>query len=291
LEVTDTFINKDERQNMKLLVLGATGFLGSKLLELSTKHNNLAVYGTSRHPNNKFNILQVDVINDQSIEETVKIVNPDIVIWTLMDSQNETDLTDKGLVSLLSVINKETKLIYMSTDAVFVKGEGNYKESDPIGFLPKGVALSIYVNAKNKAENLIRSRHSKHIIIRTGPIYGVDSYQNIEKRILRIIKQIEKKHEIEVPSNLYRTFVDVEDLANAIFELSMIEFAGTIHIGPPQIESYYSIYKKRLEQLGQYIGLIRPFTIFKEDNPYISLDTSLNTSFARQLLKTHFRTF
>jgi dTDP-4-dehydrorhamnose reductase len=247
---------------MKLLVLGATGFLGSKLLGLSTKHNNLAVYGTSRQPNNKLNILQVDVTNNKSIEETVKFVNPDIVIWTLMDSQKETDLTDKGLVNLLSVINKETKLIYMSTDAVFVK-----------------------------AENLIRSRHSNHVIIRTGPIYGIDSNQNIEKRTLRIIKQIEKKHEIEVPSNLYRTFVDVEDLANAIFELSMIDYAGTIHCGPPQIESYYSFYKKRLEQLGQYIGLIRPYTIFKEEDPYISLDTSLNTSFARQLLKTHFRTF
>jgi dTDP-4-dehydrorhamnose reductase len=276
---------------MKLLVLGATGFLGSKLFEKSTKHNNLAVYGTSRYSNNILNIFQVDVTKDQSIEKTVKILNPNIVIWTLMDSKKETDLTDIGLVNLLSVINKETKLIYMSTDAVFVKGKGNYKESAQIGLLPKEAALSIYVNAKNKAENLIRSRHLNHVIIRTGPIYGIDSNQNIEKRTLGIIKQIEEKYKIEVPSNLYRTFVNVEDLANAILELSLMEFTGTIHVGPSQIESYYSFYKRRLEQLGCYPGQIRPYTISKEEDSYISLDTSLNTNKVRQLLKTHFRAF
>ena len=53
-----------------------------------------------------------------------------------MDGEKENLLTDIGLTNLLTVIQNETKLIYISTDSVFVEGTGNYVESDQTGSLP-----------------------------------------------------------------------------------------------------------------------------------------------------------
>ena len=48
---------------MKILILGATGYLGSTLFDLASRKENVIVHGTSRFPNKQANIIQVDVTN------------------------------------------------------------------------------------------------------------------------------------------------------------------------------------------------------------------------------------
>lgn len=272
---------------MKLLILGATGFLGSNLIQVASEDNNLTVIGTSRYSNKNSNIIQVDVTNKQSIGNAIKEINPDVVIWCLM-SEEENQLINLGLNNLLSEIKSDTRLIFLSTDAVFVNGKGDCKESDPIGTLPKEARLAEYVNAKNTGENLILKRHPNHVILRTGPLYGEEE-SHIEKRTLQILKRIKENKPFEAWANVFRTFVNVNDLSNAILELTKIKFNGVLHAGPLQKESYFKFHKKRLEQLGWDSSLISPINISKDDFPYLSFDTSLNTQKAQQLLKTNFR--
>lgn len=272
---------------MKLLILGATGFLGSSLTQLASEDNNLAVFGTSRYPNKNSNIIQVDVTNKQSIGNAIKKINPDVVIWCLMSFEEENQLINFGLNNLLSVMESDTKLIFLSTDAVFVNGKGDSKESDPIGTLPKEARLAEYVNAKNTGENLILKEHPNHVILRTGPLYGDE--ESIENRTLSIIEKIKENKPFEAWENVYRTFVNVNDLSSAILELCKTKFNGVLHAGPLHKESYFTFNKKRLEQLGLDISLISPINISKDDFPYLSFDTSLNTQKAQQLLKTNFR--
>ena len=198
---------------MKILILGATGFLGSSLFSLALAKRDLIVYGTSRYSNENPNIIQVDVTNKPSIEKTFKLLKPEVVIWSLMDGEKENVLIDMGLSNLLEVIQAETKLIFLSTDALFVGGRGDYIESDQPGLLPGDTPLSTYVNAKNRAENMIKNKHFNHVIIRTGPLYGEDANKNIEQRTQSIIKRIQEKQYIEAATNLYKTFVHVEDLS------------------------------------------------------------------------------
>ncbi|MFJ8067310.1 sugar nucleotide-binding protein [Psychrobacillus sp. NPDC096426] len=275
---------------MRILILGATGFLGSNLFQLASENNNLTVFGTSRFQHENSNIMQVDVTNKQSIGCAIKKINPEVVIWSLMSFGEETQLIKLGLENLLSEIESETKLIFLSTDAVFVEGIGGYKESDPIGTLPKEADLADYVNGKNIGENLILNNHPNHVILRTGPLYGNNGNGVIEKRTVRIIEKIKENQSFKAYTNVYRTFVDINDLSSTIIELTKIKFKGILHVGPIHKESYYSFYKKRLEQLGWNNSFLSPIIISKEDFPYLSLDTSLNTQKAHQLLKSNFRT-
>ena len=137
--------------------------------------------------------------------------------------------------------------------------------------------LATYVNAKMGAENIIKSTHLNHVIFRTGPLYGEDINQNIEKRTKKILKQIKEYGHAKAASNLYKTFVHIGDLSKAILEVLLTNFTGILHVGPMQKESYYSFYQKRLIQLGYYQSVVHPYLIEEGDAPHLPLDTSLNT--------------
>lgn len=274
---------------MKILILGATGFLGSNLFQKASEKKSLTVFGTSRFQHENSNIMQVDVTNKESLGSIIREINPDVVIWSLMNFEEETQLIKLGLNNLLTEIENETKLIFLSTDAVFVEGVGGYKESDQTGTLPREAALAEYVNGKYSGEKLILNKHPNHVILRTGPLYS-NGNQVIEKRTVQLIERIKENNSFEAWTNVYRTFVNVNDLSSAIIELTEIRFNGILHAGPIRKESYYTFYRKRLEQLGFNYNLLCPIKTSKEDVPNLSLDTSLDTQKSHQLLKTSFRT-
>lgn len=270
---------------MKVLLLGGKGFLGSSLIAQANK-KKVTIYGTSRLAVDKKNIIQVDVKNFSTLKGKIAEIKPDVIVWSLMCNDNEMELIHTGLNNLLTVIKPEIKLIFISTDAVFTEGLGNYKESDTIGFLPNDAPLSVYVNAKHTGEQLIRHLHNNHIIVRIGPLYG--DRNNIEKRTNRIIRLMEENQEIKAATNIYRTFTHVNDLSNAILELIYNEYTGTLHIGPKQRISYFTFYERRLKQLGIHTT-ITPYEIDTDKERYVSLDTSLNTQKANNLIKTTFQ--
>lgn len=272
---------------MKLLILGATGFLGSTLFQKALEDESLTVVGTSRLSNAAKNIIHLDVMDKHLVAQTIESIKPDVVIWCLMSMENENHLIEIGLKNVVSRLSEDTKFIFISTDAVFVDGRGDYDELDPIGLLPSEARLAIYVNAKHAGEQYLMKNHPNHVIVRTGPLYGDNHY--IEKRALQIIEHIKESKLYSAWENVYRSFVNVYDLSDALLELTKNNMIGILHAGPPQKESYYTFNKKRVEQLGFDSTYICPVIVTKEDNPYIALDTSLKTDKINELLPTVFR--
>ncbi|MEK4823949.1 sugar nucleotide-binding protein [Niallia sp. FSL W8-0951] len=274
---------------MKIIILGSTGFLGFSLFALASSISDFSVYGTSRFPNAHSHILQLDINNKHQVTQLMNHIDPDVVIWSLMDGENEKQLIEIGLNNILTAIPPKTKLIYLSTDAVFVDGKGNYSETDLPGFLPSEAPLSTYINAKHIGEELLLTNHTNHIIIRTGPIYGKNANQDIEARTKRLIHKIKKYGYANTPANTFKTFVHIDDLSKAIIEIINMNLTGVLHVGPIQKESYYSFYVKRLSQIGFATTNLLPFSIKKYEKAFHAFDTSLNTQKAASLLKTYFR--
>jgi dTDP-4-dehydrorhamnose reductase len=274
--------------NLRILILGATGFLGSTLFGLA-ENLNYTVFGSSRYANEKSKIIKLDVTDKNAVEQIIQEYLPDVVVWTLLSMNEEDVLINFGLTNLLSAISEETKLIFISTDGVFTEGKGGYTESDKTIPIAEEAPLATYVNSKMIGEKKIQDQHPKHIIIRTGPLYGNDLNQNIEQRTQKIIREVEEKGFFHAATNMYRTFVHIEDLSKVILELSTMDFNGLLHVGPLQKESYFSFYKKRLRGFGYDENVIKTSTINSNENPYILLDTSLNTQRVNDLLKSQFR--
>lgn len=272
---------------MKLLILGATGFLGSTLFQKALEDESLTVVGTSRISNMAKNIIHLDIMDKHLVAQTIENIKPDVVIWCLMSMENEDKLIEIGLKNVVTHLSEDTKFIFISTDAVFVDGRGDYDELDPIGLLPSEARLANYVNAKHTGEHYLMENHPNYVIVRTGPLYGDDQY--IEKRTLQIIENIKEDKQYNAWENVFRSFVNVYDLSEALLELTKNNVIGILHAGPPQKESYYTFNKKRVDQLGFDSSFICPVIVSKEENPYISLDTSLNTNKITELLPTVFR--
>ena len=275
---------------MNIVILGSSGYLGSTTYNKLKMDKNLTVIGTRNHLSNRDDLVALDVLNNKTVAEFFKIHNVDVVIWCIMDRLNEKTVLENGLKNVIDNLNGQ-KLIFVSTDA-FAEGKGNYDENTVMQYYSDLNPLSSYANSKIDAEKLIEEKLSNYVIVRTGPIYGKDSFGNwSDQRAVNLRCKFENGEEIRFHENMYKTFVHVEDLACSLLELSKLDYKGIIHIGPSTKESYYRFNKKIAEEMGFDSSLIQKSIMSeKESNEQgIPLDTSMNTEKVKSILSTKFR--
>lgn len=136
-------------RNLRILVLGAGGMLGSTLLRYFSLQSNLEVYGTARSYHSVRTLpealhaqlkLNVDVENADHLLKVVAKVRPDVVLNCvgIVKQLSEADdaLTALPINSLLPhrlaklCAASGARLIHFSTDCIFSGSKGMYKESE-----------------------------------------------------------------------------------------------------------------------------------------------------------------
>ena len=145
---------------MKILILGATGLIGSEVYrKLSIKNN---VYGTycdkikiKKINYNKKKLLHFDVLNKAKLFKIIDKIKPNIVI-NCIGITKHIKKVNKEKVFLINAKfphyakkisnQKLAKFIQISTDCVFNGDEGNYKENS------KPNASDIYGKSKAAGE-------------------------------------------------------------------------------------------------------------------------------------------
>jgi len=274
---------------MNILILGASGFLGGKVYEKLILQNNHEVLGTCFKSKNNSKFKQLNISNESEVRTVFNEFKPNIVVWCLLNMNNERELTDLGLHNAVKNIENYTKLIYISTDG-FVEGKGNYSEDFILEHYSLNNPIAGYVNAKIDGENIVR-KNEKNVVVRTGPLYGQDVQGNWDKRITDLINSLSQNQSICRWSNIYKTFVHVEDLSDLICEVIEENYKGIIHAGPETKESYYTFNRKIARKLKLNEALINEDIIDEEyaEINGIPLDTSMNTEKCRKLFTTSFR--
>ncbi|MEG3042666.1 MAG: NAD-dependent epimerase/dehydratase family protein [Clostridium sp.] len=270
---------------MKVLVLGASGFLGGHLYKKLKGDGKFQVLGTFNNSSNNEELARVDVTNQDEVQGVMKAFNPDVIIWSLMSTYNEEVMVKSGLNNILRTICKNAKLVFISSNAVFSSGKGNYKETDKPQIRKENDNLALYAMGKIYGEEIVKEMNN-YIIVRPGAIYGKDIYGRWDKRIEKFISEIENHKKVIRTKNLYNTFVKVEELASGIIELIKMNYKGIIHLGPQNKESYHSYYRRISKQLGLDDNIVKGNIISDEEaeRGNILLDNSINTDKARSLL-------
>jgi len=263
---------------MKVLVIGASGFLGSTLYKIFTQ-NSAAVIGTFNSHQIDTKHIKMNLFNLSDIERVLSDSIPDVIVWAVCDYENENKLTDNGLKYILNCINNSIKFVYIST--TISEGPLQRETVNPI-YRTEDMYLYKYVNGKIDGEKLVKA-HENHIIVRPGSIYGIDGYSRLDTRTATIKEKIENKIPYVRANNLVTSFVNVKDLAKAIVELINMGFVGIINIAGDIPVSHYYFSKKRAESLGLDTNYIAAET---KDKAY---EYSLDTTNQRNLLKTNIR--
>lgn len=220
---------------MKILIIGASGFLGTKLNDILGKKHGIA--GTAA-PEEKTEFAPLDIRDKNKVRDYIREVRPEVVVHTAAMKDPDICEQKKEEAEAINHLGARNvvegcreggaKLIYISTDYVFDGKKGNYKEVDPCN------PINHYGWTKLKAEEDV-STLENGIIFRFDLLYGY----NGKNKNNGLFSQIVSGKKIEMNFDQKRQPLLIDDVASAIEDLLEKKEKGIFHLaGPDNISKY-----------------------------------------------------
>ncbi len=215
--------------SMKILIIGASGVLGSRLYNdaIKKKWNAMGTYCSHEC----VGLSYLDVRDKNSLEKVFNLFKPEAVVMAggitdvdlcTLKPKLAKDVNIKGTLNLVKKIKEyDSKLVYVSTDYIFDGENGPYKEND------KPNPINIYGKTKLEAENIIRSKLKNYLIVRTAQLYGID--HTGKNFVLKIIRSMQSGKKVYATDDLYSTPTYSGLLSDIIIKLIEKNANGIYH--------------------------------------------------------------
>ena len=232
---------------MKVLIFGASGFLGSHLIDfLKKKKINYVSCGR-----NKSNKLIIKKYNQKNISKIILDYIPDVIInLVAMTNVDKCELNRekaqeintnvvKYIYEVLKKYNVKSKLIQLSTDQVY-DGYGKKKENQIR-------ILNEYAKSKYKAE--------KYVLKINGCVLRTNFFGSSENTLTNwIINSVKMKKSIKVFNNISFSPIYIKTLCNYIYLFCIKKISGVYNLGSKNCISksefaFYLIKKLNMSQI------------------------------------------
>ncbi len=226
--------------NIRILVTGSSGQLGSALIQESQRFKELDFIFLDRNA--------LDITSSVSISEVMDVYSPDFIIntaaYTAVDAaesnQDQAAAINQIAVGHLAVAckNRGIGLIHISTDYIF---DGKNKEAYQEDDMPH--PKTVYGRSKLAGEKaILNAKLEAFAIVRTSWVYSVYG-TNFVKTMLRLGR---KKDSLSVVDDQIGSPTYANDLAIALIEISKkltSENSGVYHYCNSGITSWYAFAK------------------------------------------------
>ncbi|SNX56130.1 dTDP-4-dehydrorhamnose reductase [Streptomyces sp. TLI_55] len=218
---------------MRILIVGGSGFLGREVarLAIAAGHGVTATFASRAGSLPGVHWLPLDLLRAGEIEAVVGEVRPDVVVNAAY-RKGDWGVTADGAVRLAVAVGAYgSRLVHVSSDAVFSGSDVRYDESavpDPV---------TPYGAAKAAAETAIRVLAPDAVIARTSLIVG-DGGSPHEDFVHELA---EGRREGVLFTDVIRCPVHVTDLAAVLLELAATERTGVCHLGGPDAVSRHEL--------------------------------------------------
>lgn len=222
---------------MKIVIIGATGQLGSDLCRQLSSEEII--------PLSHQDIEITDIV---SVKQALEQSSPDVVINTAAfhrvdDCETEQDkafsvnaLGAKNVAVISQQI--ESKLVHIGTDYIF-GGEAETRTT-PYTEFDTPVPASVYGRSKLAGEDYIHDFHHRYFIIRASGLFGVAGASgkggNFVETMLRLGRERDK---LTVVNDQIFSPTYTKDLAGKIAQLITTEYYGIFHVTNNDICSWY----------------------------------------------------
>jgi len=275
----------------RLLVTGGSGFLGGHLVcQASEEWDVWTTWKTHPVQLSGVRSVKLDISSEKAIQDLVKEIQPEIIIHTAAWSDLEKCEENSEQAFYINTTSTEifaeestktgSRFIFISSDMVFDGHQGNYKETDTAN------PINIYGKTKLTAEKCIKAICSNYVIARSALIYGppLTGSNSFSEKILH---KISADKTMPLFTDQYRSPVLVQNLAEALLELSRSDFSGIIHLGGRERIDRYTFGKYLAEIKGFSLDLLKPVSMstFKT-KAHRPRDTSFDISKATDILDT-----
>ncbi|MBL8864487.1 MAG: sugar nucleotide-binding protein [Planctomycetia bacterium] len=225
---------------MRSLILGATGLIGSALVDACERRGD-AVLGTwYRRPHHDF--APLDICDEANVIALVEDFQPDAIY--LAAGLNQIDFAeahpdecravneDGAAVVAEAAARCGATLIAFSTAHVFGECRSARREEAPVE------PFNAHGRSAARAEDTIRDLlPHRHLILRTNWVYGPE--ERGKNPAVTAIRRLADDDAIETTAERHCQPTYAPDLAEAAIELARRETNGTIHaVGPDRVTEY-----------------------------------------------------
>lgn len=249
-----------------ILITGANGLLGQKLVELLVQESTVDLIATAkgenRLPNSAgYRYVSLDITNSGEVNTVFDTYQPHVVIHTAAMTNVDTCETDQTGCELLNVTavaylieacqKHDTFLCHLSTDFIFDGADGPYTEEA----IPN--PISVYGASKLRAEKLLEASSIRWAIARTVLVFGIVSDMSRTNIILWVKKSLEEGKQINVVTDQFRTPTLAEDLAMGCWLIAHKEAQGIFNISGSDFLTPYEMAIKTANFYGLPVELIQ----------------------------------
>ncbi len=265
----------------RLLVTGASGLLGFHFAWLASEQAEvIGITHTQELLNTPFISIKLDLSQPGTGRQILQKYHPDVLIHCaalanvdLCARQPElARQINTELSAELAIAAQElgTKMVHISTDAVFDGVEGDYHESD------KPNPLSVYAHTKWEAEQAVMETCPSAIIARVN-FYGW-SLSGKHSLAEWFFNNLSSKKPMNGFMDIFYCPLEVTQLCNLLTEMVEKDLKGLYHVVSQEKISKYAFGVKLAEQFALDSNLIQPVS-WKEGNllaarsPLLTLQT------------------
>ncbi|MGL4781231.1 MAG: SDR family oxidoreductase [Bacteroidales bacterium] len=228
---------------IKILILGANGFIGRKILLDLLNVEIYELYACSLNediePRKGYMFAQIDITNEEALNTYMSLIAPDVIInVAAMSSLHDCEIHRSKAMKinvdivnpLIEYVNKHDKyLIHFSTDFVFNGYRKRlYTEEDAQD------PLNFYGQTKARAEELIKVSHVRAAILRVEVVFG-EPLPGQHGNIFTLVRDKLANGEIvQVVDDQYRTPTYIDDVVSVISLMIRKKPEGIFHIAGPE---------------------------------------------------------
>ncbi len=247
---------------MRILITGASGMLGATLANLYQKTMDVYATGSSDFPDNPAtNYLKFDLQNE-AYDALLKWARPDVVLHcaaitnvNLCEQQPAKALAVNGeSVKKFLTSGHGSRIIYISSDAVFPDGRSMKTEQDPVG------PANVYGGSKVLGERHITEAGGTHCAIRTT-LVGRNINKGRQSFAEWLIKSLQKQESISLFQDAIFTPISIWHFADEIQWVMRNNLNGIIHLTGREPVSKFEFGLKLCEKVGLDARLIKKSSI------------------------------
>jgi len=250
---------------MKLVITGANGLLGQKLLALLNDQPEMDVHavarGEDRNPaGGRHRYHSVDLTDAAATLSLLDNIQPEAIIHTAAMThvdqceQNPEECQKQNVDVVKTLIQACEKhnafLTHLSTDFIFDGTDGPYAETDTPN------PLSVYGQSKLDAEKLLEASDIRWAAARTILVYGVVHDLSRSNIVLWIKKSLEDGKSIKLINDQWRMPTLAEDLAMGCWLITQKQARGVFNISGPDLLNPYQMGLKVAEVFDLDASLI-----------------------------------
>jgi len=231
----------------RVMVTGANGLLGQKVIELLSHTGNYNFLLTSIEEQSVFHddilpYVRLDITRRLDVSKVVDEFEPEIIVNTAAITDVDLCETERAQAWKANVSGVENLLyaaklvgasiVHLSTDYVFDGKSGPYDEH------ARPNPLSYYGKTKLASENILRLSENPFTIIRTMILYGVGI--NVKLNFaLWLVKNLSERKPVRVVDDQVGNPTLVDDLAYAILKSIELGRTGIYHVAGRNLASRY----------------------------------------------------